>query len=325
MKGEGSTVGYIILGIIAAIILIIYVLLHISIRAYVKFDKSGTLVKVKYCGFTLYKFDSNAPDEETAKDSDKSGEQDKQTEHEHSENAPSQPEIIFTELVDADDAAAETESGSSDETKHSEHAQSENVQSQPKTVNGIEEAGREDGYAAKEDEPSANQEKPEGKAAKMKSDKETADIEDDSDGEKEKKSLKQRWEDIKPFIPVGKKGLKKLLKLIRLRELELHLCVGGADPYTAGMNFARANQAFYPVLALLCTAFSVSIKKTEIDCNYNQKELDFSGSVIVLARPSAIICLAVYLIVNYFIITHKQKKERINDSDNDTKEGNENE
>ena len=76
------------------------------------------------------------------------------------------------------------------------------------------------------------------------------------------------------------------------------------------MNFARANQAFYPALALLCTAFSVKINKTEINCDYNANTFDANGRVIIMVRPSAVIALAVYLGINYLNIRLRSRKNK---------------
>jgi len=177
--------------------------------------------------------------------------------------------------------------------------------------------------ASTQDKPSEDKKTPEPESkSESKEIKEDTSKESDKE-EKEHKSLKERWEEIKPYFPVAKKSLRKLLKMIRLYDLELHLTVGGDDACKAGMNFARANQVFYPALALLCTAFSVKINKTEINCDYNANTFDVSGGVVIMVRPSAVIALAVYLGVNYLKIRirskrkqkiyNKRKKDKVND------------
>ena len=53
---------WIILGVLAALIAVIVVLLHFSVKAYVKADKKGLDLVVKYLGFTVYKL--NLPQKE---------------------------------------------------------------------------------------------------------------------------------------------------------------------------------------------------------------------------------------------------------------------
>lgn len=242
-------------------------LLHISIRAYVNFEKTDVRVLVKYCGFKIYEYPS--------KDKNKKDKQEKAeaSEISESEDVPSEP--VFTEITD--------------------------------DVEAVEpEVPPEDGEDT-EDQPQERQKK---KAAVVKNKKTAKKPKKDG-----KTPLKEKWEEIKPFFPVAKKGLKKLLKLIRFYHLDLELTVGGSDPYQAGMNFARANQVFYPALALFCRLFTVGIDRTKINCDYNNSTFDIGGSVVVMARPSAIICLLIYLGVNYLKITLLNNK----------KEGNKNE
>ena len=108
---------------------------------------------------------------------------------------------------------------------------------------------------------------------------------------------------------MAKKGFKKLLRLIRLRQLDIWLQVGGEDAYEAGMNFGRANQVFYPALSLVCCIFSVTIKHTEIRCDFEHEGFDFGGSVLVLVRPAAVLGLAIYLGINYLKIKKKLGKK----------------
>ncbi len=239
-----------------ALILIIYVLLHISVRAYIGFDKKSLKLYVKYLWFTIYKMDTSLPPEKSS------------SEAVPTEAKDDKPDFELSELEEVDST--------------------QDKPSQGKTLH----------------EP-----KGESKEAEEKSSKEP-DAEGKDKEEKEHKSLKERWEEIKPYFPVAKKAFRRLLKMIRLYDFELHLTVGGEDAAKAGMNFARANQVFYPALALLCTAFSVKIKKTEINCDYNANTFDVSGGVVIMVRPSAVIALAVYLGINYLKIKSRNRKNQ---------------
>lgn len=244
-----------------ALILIIFVLLHISVRAYIKFDKKSFKLCVKYLWFTVFKMDTSLP---PGKSSQKAV---------TSESKDDKPDFELTELEEVDS------------TRDKSH---------------------------EDEKPSVPESKSESQEAETNSSKET-DSEEKTKEDKKHISLKQRWEEIKPYFPVAKKALRRLLKMIRLYDLELHLTVGGDDACKAGMNFARANQVFYPALALLCTAFSVKINKTEINCDYNANTFDVSGGVVIMVRPSAVIALAVYLGVNYLKIRiRNRRKQKIN-------------
>ena len=137
---------------------------------------------------------------------------------------------------------------------------------------------------------------------------------------KTKPSLIERYNEIKPYIPTAKKGLRRLLKLIRLTRLELTMTVGGSDAYEAGMNFGRANQIFYPALAVVCVIFTVSIKKTQILCDFDNQTFDINGRTVVKVTPAAVLSLAVYLLINYFKIKKKIDKESKRETNNERKE-----
>ncbi len=127
---------------------------------------------------------------------------------------------------------------------------------------------------------------------------EKQDEQEDKEAEKGS-SLLDKWNAIKVYLPKVKTALKKLLKLIKIRELEIHLTVGGEDAATAGINFGKINGVFYNALALICCLFSVKIKKTEIKCDYEKKAFDAEGSLLIKARVLSILALAVYILINY--------------------------
>lgn len=241
-----------------ALILIIYILLHISVRAYIRFDKKSLKLSVKYLWFTAFKLYTCLPP-------------DKSSSHAvPTETKDDKPDFELNEVEEVD----------STEDKPSE-----------------------------EKKPVEPEQKSESKEADDNPSKEP-DSEEPNKDEKEHKTLTERWEEIKPYFPVAKRALQRLLKMIRLYDFELHLTVGGEDAAKAGMNFARANQVFYPALALLCTAFSVKIYKTEINCDYNANTFDANGGVIITVRPSAVIALAVYLGINYLKIKLRSRKTK---------------
>ncbi|MCD7888968.1 MAG: DUF2953 domain-containing protein [Oscillospiraceae bacterium] len=135
-------------------------------------------------------------------------------------------------------------------------------------------------------------------------------------------SLLDKWNVIKVYLPKVKTALKKLLKLIKINDLELHLTVGGEDAATAGTNFGKINAVFYNALALICCLFSVKIKKTEIKCDYENKTFDAEGSLLVKARVLSILALAVYILINYLKVKSAlDKLPKAEPESNSEKEG----
>lgn len=132
------------------------------------------------------------------------------------------------------------------------------------------------------------------------------------DDEKPKKSVKEIIDEYKPYLPVAKKALRKLLKMIRFYDLDLSLTVGDEDAYKAAMKFGKINALVYSAIALLCCAFTVSIKHTEINCNFDSSKTYASVATTVKVRPSAVLALAIYLGINYLKIRHNQnEKEKL--------------
>lgn len=96
---------WIILGVIAAIVLLLFILLHFSVKAYVEADKKHVHLEVKYLGFKLYKMD--LPDE--------SKKQDEENETE-SEDSPiiELSEIPETDSTDSSERPKEAEQPTED-------------------------------------------------------------------------------------------------------------------------------------------------------------------------------------------------------------------
>lgn len=87
---------WIILGVLAALIAIIVILLHISVRVYIEADNNRLDVKVKYLGFELYKL--SLPDKSET-ESDKSPE--------NTAPEPESPEIELSEIPEVDSTGGE--------------------------------------------------------------------------------------------------------------------------------------------------------------------------------------------------------------------------
>ena len=283
------------MGIVVGLIAVISILLSISVRADIAFDKGGVSVAVKYLWFKLYSFDSR---ESTGKE-DKDGQSDKS---------------VFR-------TGAHKKSGSADKSK-----KASKTAAQPDGSAGKKRGDAETEYSGDEkqkgkpsdlDKEDVSRTQQETQASQTTHASQTTQASQTTHASSEEKDgaggkldeLKQKWQEVKPFVPVAKKGFKKLLRLIRLRQLDFWLKVGGEDAYEAGMNFGRANQIFYPALSLVCCIFSVKIKHTEIRCDFEHEGFDFGGSVLVLVRPAAVLGLAIYLGINYLKIKKKLGKK----------------
>lgn len=244
---------YITLGVIAAIVLIIYILLRISVRAYVNASSDSLSLSVKYLWLELYKLEKKFKSDEA------------------------NPALSFIDL---------------------------NEQSTDSTSNN-------DTGASKTKVKIMDKPKKESVDASDKTSDETSDDElmGESKDENPKKGVKQILDEYMPYLPVAKKALKKLLKLIRFYDFELKLTVGDEDAYKAAMKFGKINALVYSALALLCCAFTVNIKHTEINCDFESSKTQASLATVIKVRPSAVLALAIYLGINYLKLRHNQKKK----------------
>ncbi|HIT59548.1 MAG TPA: DUF2953 domain-containing protein [Candidatus Faeciplasma pullistercoris] len=283
------------MGIVAGLIAVISILLSISVRADIAFDKGGVSVAVKYLWFKLYSFDAR---ESTGKE-DKDGQSDKSVfrtgAHKKSGGADKSKKASKT-AAQPDGSAGKKRGGA-----ETEHSGDEKQKGKPSDLD------KED-VSRTQQETQASQTTHASQTTQASQTTHASSEEKDGAGGK-LDELKQKWQEVKPFVPVAKKGFKKLLRLIRLRQLDIWLKVGGEDAYEAGMNFGRANQIFYPALSLVCCIFSVKIKHTEIRCDFEHEGFDFGGSVLVLVRPAAVLGLAIYLGINYLKIKKKLGKK----------------
>lgn len=261
---------YIILGIIAAIITVLVILLHISVKAYIEADKSKVKVLVKYLGFELYRLE--VPDK--SKNEDKHRETEKIEPKSGSEDKGEEPEIVLTEVQAVD---------STDDAER-------------------EEILKKMSETPKKESPSDKE------TAADKTDENKAKESDEDSEKKTGPSLLDKFDEYKKYIPAAKKAFRKLLKLIRFYDLDFSLTVGNDNPYKAGLNFGRLNAVLYSALGLLCTVFSVKIKHTEIKCDFERKTTDFSFSTAVYVRPSAVLALLIYLGIYYLKIKKSMKK-----------------
>ncbi len=123
------------------------------------------------------------------------------------------------------------------------------------------------------------------------------------------KHLKAKWNKIKPFIPTAWKGVKKLLKTIRISKLEIDIEAGKDDAYESALNYGKTNAAVYNGIAALSLIFTVRIKSCNIKCLFNENTFNYKANATVYIRPSAVIAIAVCTLVNFLIIYFKEKSK----------------
>lgn len=135
---------------------------------------------------------------------------------------------------------------------------------------------------------------------KPKENKKTNKNKDDKKKLKDKfNKYKEKWEKIKPYVPLGKKVVKKLLKAIKIRQLFVYLVVSDEDAYECAMKYGKISAGVYNALALMKNFFTVSIKHIAVDCKFNSNENDYNLSCKIKVLPSTIILIALFTLASY--------------------------
>lgn len=81
------------------------------------------------------------------------------------------------------------------------------------------------------------------------------------------------WKDFLPLVRVGLDFLGDLRRKIRVKRLELNLCMAGDDPCDLAINYGRANAAKGALLAGLNRAFVIQKQQVKIDCDFAADEM----------------------------------------------------
>jgi len=112
--------------------------------------------------------------------------------------------------------------------------------------------------------------------------------------------LKEKWESIKLYLPLGKKVFKRLIKSIRISGLK--------DAYECAMMYGKANAAIYNALCILKLIFTVSVNQIYITSKFNSSETDYNLKCRIKVRPSTIIAIAFCALIGYLRINLKKKR-----------------
>ena len=137
-----------------------------------------------------------------------------------------------------------------------------------------------------------------------------------SKSKKKKKSkfyeLKAQYKKVKPYIPMGWKYFKKLLKTIRFTDTRIVLDVGKEDAYEAAMLYGKVQAGLFNTIAILAGVFTVKLKKADVNCIFDEKKFGYDVHTLVRVRPSTLIAIGFCTGVNFLKIylSGRRKKKR---------------
>lgn len=270
----------IVLWILISIIALIVILLHFSVSAYIKADDEGFKIKVKYFFITFY---PRKPKKKNKK-------------------IKTKKEYKVKEFSDSLDDEFGQE-------RFSENEAAENI-------NVLEEKRSEpDEQFIQNDLSFANKEKNKRQTLK-KEHKKTEPKNNKSKKEGNTSSLKEKYNKIKSYLPMGWKYFKKLLKTVRITDVKINIDVGREDAHEAAVYYGAVQGALFNILGQICNMFSVKIKKADVNCIFTKNVINGSAECYIRVRPSSMIAIAFCIGVNFLVIFLKQKR---NDKSNQVK------
>lgn len=292
----------IVLWIILGLIVLIVVLLHFSVTVEVKGGTNSDFVlKIKYMGFTVYprppkKKKKKFPKPKVKKKTDDTFEEFKDDLEDDFDGGDlnGQEELISdTKYIEDIGDIFPDEAANSSGTAENDIPVAEDKPADSPT--GQSKFGKK---AVKEKKTKAVKRK------KEKSKKTDSKIDGRLDG------LKRKYNIIKPYIPMGWKYFKKLLKTIRFTNTKIDIVTGKEDAYESAMFYGKVQAALFNILAVISGIFTVKLKKADVHCVFNEKRLEANGETVVKVRPSAMIAIAVCIGVSFLKIFLRKRREK---------------
>ena len=313
----------IVLWILLGILAFIVILLHFSITVEISGSTDGKFdFKVKYMGFTVY---PRPPKKAKTKS--------KKVKTSKTQNLPVKQDDIFTDSLDEEleDFVHKTDDETLSAEEEQEKADKLLAQIKAEKVKTVaEEQAETDKVEVKaEITDTENPAKQTTKAEKPKSEK--VKKERPHKDKKSKKSdskldgLKEKYNFIKPYIPMGWKYFKKLLKAVRFLKVKINLTVGKEDAYECAMFYGKIQAALFNLLGAISGIFTVKIKEANVNCVFNEKRFDAEGETKICVRPSTMIAIAFCLLVSFlckflpkYFSSKKKRKKKIKEVTNET-------
>lgn len=272
----------IVLWILLGIIAVIVILLHFSITAQIDLNKKGFDLKVRYMFFDIY---PRKPKKKKQKRSKKA----------------ELPEDSFDDFEEFEDNIEESlPIPQTDDTTDKKGEVSEQiVEAKPENIAKNE----ADGNVSVSDVEDKQE---------VISDIDTdTKVEAGAEDKPEEINVKQ-YKKVKPYIPMGWKYFKKLLKAIRFTDTRIVLDVGKEDAYEAAMLYGKVQAGLFNTIAILAGVFTVKLKKADVNCIFDEKKFGYDVHTLVRVRPSTLIAIGFCTGVNFLKIylSGRRKKKR---------------
>lgn len=278
------------------LLVLIVVLLHFSVSVHLKASRAeGISVRAKWLFITLFPRGSK-----------------------NSKKKKPQSDVVVTpdELDEIfaspglEQALAEADSDTSDEITQP-GAESEDAGVSEETGDTPESAG-EAVSEPETAEPSQTAEKKKRKRKKEKPPVDEQDVPSEDGGEKKGKlaALKEKFEKVKPYIPIGWKAVKKFCKAIRFENVRVRAEVGRFDAHEAAIYYGIVQGFVFDLLGKIALFFTLKLKSADVKCRFGENMIDGEAELTVRVRPSAMIAIAFCTGVKFLITFFRERKKR---------------
>ena len=264
------------------LLVLIIVLLHFSVSIHLEASRSaGISIKAKWLFLTLYPRGSGKK--------------------KPAQNAPpAEPLDAFDDDLLADlDEFADSAEDSPDEAPEPESAS--------ETAEGSE-TSEESSPEEEKDEPSESEAPPE--ESKDKKKKEKAEKPPKEKGKGKLAALKEKFEKVRPYIPIGWKAVKKFCKAIRFEGVEIQGEVGRFDAHEAAIYYGMVQKLVFGLLEKIALIFTLKLKRADVRCCFNENRIDGSAALTVRVRPSTLIAIAFCTGINFLITFLRQRRKK---------------
>lgn len=316
------TVLYILLGIIALIVII----LHFSVVAWVDASREKVDIKVKFLWFDIY---PRKPKKKKKKKRKRKKKKEKKAENfdVSLEEDFSVPDTPIEELLKLDVEEVEPSKEPEKDIPQEQAAQGEEMPYEEQTMQAADdsnetEQGAEEKEASHEDrsEETAEKSSEEKREEPEKKDKKEKNEPKEPKEPSRLDKLKSRYEQVKPYIPMGWKYFKKLLKTIRITDLKINITTGKEDAAQSALFYGKLQGVLFGALSVISGIFTVKVEEANVNCVFNEKILDGSVHTKIKVRPSTLIAIAVCIGVSFLKIwmpkfLAKRKKRKIERKD----------
>lgn len=332
----------VVLWILLGLIALIVVLLHFSVSVYIKGGTDGKFViKVRYFGFQIYPRppkEKRKPKKKRRKKKARKNVKEKDTFTfddagdfaDDLEQELNVPQTQVDDIIESIEQINTEKSDNADEIKVPVNEEKADIKKE------LTETIPQAAINNEKDDVKETQKSAVTKSSDLKDKKEKKEKKKIKKAEKSKKEksggkldeIKAKYKLIKPYIPLGWKSVKKLLKTIRFTSVRINVVTGKEDAYESAMFYGKIQAALFNILAVISGIFTVKIKEANVNCVFNEKKFKAQGETFIRVRPSTLIHIAVCTGVNFLIIfmserkktKNKRKKKSLNkNSDNSEK------